>query len=165
MSGRTIAIVIVGLSLLVAAAAAANAPGRAVVDDWYDNGKLDGSWSCDRLLDGLTSLSEDRRPGYFSMRDDIERQLRARCAAWKGTASELETTPSEASIQFSSGRTAVFESNTTREASLTEFNSADADLETTDYPVPWDIVITGLLAGGLTILIGAVLASQRRLRP
>ena len=62
-------------------------------------------------------------------------------------------------------RTAVFESDTTREASLTEFSSADAEMETTDYPVPWDIVITGLLAGGLTVLIGAVLASQRRLRP
>jgi len=155
----------VGLSLFVAAAPAGNAPGAAVVDDWYDNRKLDRSWRCDRLLDGLTSLSENRRPGYFSMRDDIERQLRARCAAWKGAASERGATPSVTSYQFSSGGRAFFESDTAREAPLTEFNSADAVTESGDYAVPWDVVITGLLAGALPVLMGAVLASQRRLRP
>lgn len=142
--GQPIAIVVAGLSLFVATAAAGNAPGRAVVADWYDNGKLDRSWSCDRLLDGLTSLSENSRPRYLSMRQDIERQLRTRCAAWKGGASEFKTTPWEAT---------------------TEFNSGHAEAEIINYRVPWKLVLTGLLAGGLTVLIGAVLASQRRLRP
>jgi hypothetical protein len=152
----TIAIV---LSVCVASASAARSCGRAVIADWADNGELDRSWSCECVLDGLASLAVDARPVSFSMRD-IERHVRGRCVSWQVPLSELGLTrEAEPMADATPSEVELFE------PTLTEFSSAATDTEVTDYPVPWDIVIGGMAAGGLVVLIGAAAVRQRRLRP
>jgi len=147
---------------LVGAAAAANQGGREVLADWNDNQTLDRSWSCEFLLDGLAWLPADRRPEDLPMRDDIERQLRVQCADWKG-ATKVESTSGARPTQFSSAGRAVFESDTMRSATPAEFNPAYNDTGT-EYPVPWEIVIAGIVSGGLVVLIGASAARHWRMR-
>ena len=61
------ALILAGIALAVSAfvgtAVAARACERAVIDDWYDNGALDRSWSC-RCVDYAIALLPDRQPPY-----------------------------------------------------------------------------------------------------
>jgi hypothetical protein len=97
--------------------------------------------SCDGLIDGLTSIAENRRPGYVSMRADIERQL----------ADTVRSLDGGRRSGFSSD--SGFDSDNRSEASSTNLNSADGDPPITIYRVPWDLVLTSVLAGGLTVLL------------
>ncbi len=50
-------------------------------------------------------------------------------------------------------------------ASLTEFPSDESGTGDRSYPVPWAIVIAGIVSGGLVVLVGAAAVHQWRLRP
>jgi hypothetical protein len=159
-----IAVLAVVASLVTATTAPAQSCGREALDDSYDNGTIDRSWSCKCLLDGLTLPPEDGRTGYVSVRDEIERHVRAECTGWPVPVSDsgLETTFTE------SARTpeATFtESATTVEATFTEFHPAASETGDSIYSVPWAIVIAGIVSGGLVVLIGAAAVRQWRLRP
>jgi hypothetical protein len=66
-------------ALLVSAAPAAAAPscGRQVIDDWYDDGRVDGTYALHCYDDAIEALPRDVRD-YSSAKEDIERALQAR---------------------------------------------------------------------------------------
>ena len=138
-----IAVLAVVALFVTATTAPAQSCGRETLSDSYDNGRIDLSWGCECLLDGLTLLAEDSRPEYFSMTREIERHVRAECTGWLVPVDE-----SELMLQ----------------ATVTEFHRADSGAGHGIYSVPWEIVIAGIVAGGLVVLIGAAAVRQWRLR-
>ena len=58
-------------------AGAASSCGRAVIDDWYDNGRVDGTYALHCYDDAINTLPRDVRD-YSSAKDDIQRALQAR---------------------------------------------------------------------------------------
>jgi hypothetical protein len=155
------------VSLATATTAPAQPCGRGALDDLHDNGKLDHSWRCKCMLDGLVLVPEDSRSERVSMRDEVERHLRAQCTGWSGRVYEgepaVETrTAVEAPTAYPPPPVG---SVTPLRASLNEFPSDDGDTGDRTYPVPWAIVIAGIVSGGLVILLGAAAVRQWRLRP
>jgi hypothetical protein len=65
------------LLVLAAPAAAAKSCGRAVIDDWYDDGRVDGTYALHCYDDAIDSLPRDVRD-YSSAKEDIQRALQAR---------------------------------------------------------------------------------------
>jgi len=67
------------VSLLVATAPAAAAAscGRQVIDDWYDDGRVDGTYELHCYDDAIEILPPDVRD-YSSAKEDIERALQAK---------------------------------------------------------------------------------------
>jgi hypothetical protein len=74
-------LVVVAAFLAVLAAAspagAAESCGRQVIDDWYDNGRVDGTYALHCYDDAIEILPRDVRD-YSSAKDDIQRALQAR---------------------------------------------------------------------------------------
>ena len=68
------------VSLLVATAPAASAApscGRQVVDDWWHDGRIDGTYADHCYDDAIESLPRDVRD-YSSAQEDITRALQAK---------------------------------------------------------------------------------------
>jgi hypothetical protein len=65
------------LLVLVSPATAAKSCGRAVIDDWYDDGRVDGTYALHCYDDAIDSLPRDVRD-YSSAKEDIQRALQAR---------------------------------------------------------------------------------------
>jgi hypothetical protein len=65
------------LLVLAAPAAAAQSCGRAVIDDWYDDGRVDGTYALHCYNDAIDALPRDVRD-YSSAKEDIQRALQAR---------------------------------------------------------------------------------------
>ena len=94
----------------------------------------------------------------MSMLDELDGRLRAECTAWPVPVNERELPVGGA------GPTAS-ESEMTLSAPLIEFQPADA-ASGEIYSVPWEIVVAGIVSGGLVVLIGAAAVRQwRLLRP
>ena len=66
-------------AVLLAAAPASAAPscGRQVIDDWYDNGRVDRTYPLHCYDDAIEALPPDVRD-YSSAKEDIQRALQAR---------------------------------------------------------------------------------------
>jgi hypothetical protein len=62
---------------LAAPAAAAPSCGRQVIDDWYDDGRVDRTYDLHCYDDAIDALPPDVRQ-YSSAQEDIERALQAR---------------------------------------------------------------------------------------
>ncbi len=58
-------------------AAAATSCGKKVIDDWYDNGRVDGTYARHCYADAIDALQPDVRD-YSSAKEDIERALQNR---------------------------------------------------------------------------------------
>jgi len=58
-------------------ATAATACGKKVINDWYDNGRVDGSYALHCYDDAIDALPRDVRD-YSSAKEDITRALQAR---------------------------------------------------------------------------------------
>ena len=128
-----------------------------MIDDLYDNGELDLSWNCERLLDALNALSESSRPRYLSMLDELDGRLRAECTAWPVPVNnEPELTVGSTSVAPAS------EYEATPYRPRAEFKPADSGSEEI-YSVPWEIVVAGVVSGGLVVLIGAAAVREWRL--
>ena len=72
-------------AVLLAAAPASAAPscGRQVIDDWYDDGRVDRTYPLHCYDDAIDTLPRDVRD-YSSAKDDIQRALQARKrGAWR----------------------------------------------------------------------------------
>ncbi len=155
-------LVIAGLAaLLVAGAAMSSRPcGRDVMADLSDNGRIDRSWNCKCLLDGLIRAPELTESVSLSMREELEKKLRAQCVGWRLAPEQFELTAS--SPELVSG-----DADATLEAALTEFNAVEIQAAATaadgGYSVPWEIVVVGVLSGCLAVLIGAAAVRRWRL--
>ena len=82
------------LLVLVAAgpAAAATPCGKKVIDDWYDNGRVDGSYPLHCYDDAIDALPRDVRD-YSSAKDDISRALQARMNGREAPPATNDPTP------------------------------------------------------------------------
>jgi hypothetical protein len=65
------------LLAIASPAAAAQSCGRKVIDDWYDDGRVDGTYPLHCFDDAIEALPRDVRD-YSSAKEDILRALQAR---------------------------------------------------------------------------------------
>jgi hypothetical protein len=77
-------------------AGAANSCGRAVIDDWYDNGRVDGTYALHCYDDAIDTLPRDVRD-YSSAKDDIQRALQARKRGEAAPPATSDPTPGDGS--------------------------------------------------------------------
>ena len=71
---------------------AAASCGKKVIDDWYDNGRVDGSYPLHCYDDAIDALPRDVRD-YSSAKDDIERALQARMNGQGAPPATSDPTP------------------------------------------------------------------------
>jgi hypothetical protein len=82
------------LALLVVAAPAGAAPscGRQVIDDWYDDGRVDRTYELHCYDDAIEALPEDVKT-YSSAKEDIQRALQARMRNEPSPPASTDPTP------------------------------------------------------------------------
>jgi hypothetical protein len=81
-------------TLLLTAGPAAAAPscGRQVIDDWYDDGRVDGTYALHCYDDAIEALPRDVRD-YSSAKEDIERALQARLRGQPAPPASIDPSP------------------------------------------------------------------------
>jgi hypothetical protein len=77
LRGLVLAAALAALLVVAAPAVAAKSCARAVIDDWYDDGRVDGTYALHCYDDAIDSLPRDVRD-YSSAKEDIQRALQAR---------------------------------------------------------------------------------------
>ncbi len=79
---------------LGAAGQAAAAPGCAknVIDDWYDDGRVDGTYPAHCYDDAIDALPRDVRD-YSSAKEDIQRALQAMLSGGKPPPARIDPSP------------------------------------------------------------------------
>ena len=75
-------------------AGAAKSCGRAVIDDWYDNGRVDGTYALHCYDDAIEILPRDVRD-YSSAKDDIQRALQNRKRGEPAPPATSDPTPGD----------------------------------------------------------------------
>jgi hypothetical protein len=76
VSGLLVLAALVSLLAFAGPAAAAQSCGRQVIDDWYDNGRVDGTYPIHCYDDAIEALPRDVRD-YSSAKEDIQRAMTA----------------------------------------------------------------------------------------
>jgi len=86
------------VALLIAAtpAAAAESCGRQVIDDWYDDGRVDGTYALHCYDDAIEILPRDVRD-YSSAKEDIERALQAKLRGEPAPPATTDPSPDDES--------------------------------------------------------------------
>ncbi len=74
-------------------AGAAKSCGRAVIDDWYDDGRVDGTYALHCYDDAIEILPRDVRD-YSSAKEDIQRALQAAKRGDAAPPARTDPTPS-----------------------------------------------------------------------
>ena len=88
------AALVLALAAIGPAAAAAKPCGLKVIDDWYDNGRVDGSYPLHCYDDAIDELPRDVLD-YGSAKEDITRALQARMNGQAPPPSAGDPTPSD----------------------------------------------------------------------
>ena len=91
---RALALVSAFVALLAVAgpASAAKSCGRAVIDDWYEDGRVDGTYALHCYDDAIENLPRDVRD-YSSAKEDIQRALQARKRGESAPPAQTDPTP------------------------------------------------------------------------
>lgn len=126
------------LSVFAGFAVAAQPCGKAVIDDWYDNGTFDRAWDCECLREAIDRLS-DHSPPYSSVRNDFQRQLELRGCEGSGQAEVTATLDTR-----------------------TRSPGSDVNIVVSDDPPTWAFVVAGALALGLAALAVWILSRRQR---
>ena len=84
------------LLVLAAPAAAAKSCGRQVIDDWYEDGRVDGTYALHCYDDAIDSLPRDVRD-YSSAKEEIQRALQSRKRGKPAPPAKTDPTPGETS--------------------------------------------------------------------
>jgi hypothetical protein len=84
------------VSMLIAAAPATAAAscGRQVIDDWYDDGRIDGTYELHCYDDAIEILPRDVRD-YSSAKEDIQRALQAKLRGQPAPPATTDPTPDD----------------------------------------------------------------------
>jgi cobalamin biosynthesis Mg chelatase CobN len=85
-------------------AAAAKSCGRAVIDDWYEDGRVDGTYALHCYDDAIENLPRDVRD-YSSAKEDIQRALQARKRGDDAPPAQTDPTPGDDGSSSSGGGT------------------------------------------------------------
>lgn len=72
----TVVLALAAVALSVAGPAAAASCGKRVIDDWYADGRVDGTYALHCYDDAIEALPRDVRD-YSSAKEDIERAMQA----------------------------------------------------------------------------------------
>ena len=165
--GCTAVVGLFALSLFVDVAAAANPSAQGLIDDAYDNGRIDSTWNCDATLDALALLPQQRRPGYFAALAGVEQHLRVRCAGRRNAPAEPALYSAVDTPSYTQPTSPVLDEATYDSVGATlalPEQSAEVGVGDSDDLLPWDIVIIGIVAGVLVVFGGAAALGQFRLR-
>jgi cobalamin biosynthesis Mg chelatase CobN len=92
----TLAAALAALLVLAAPATAAKACGRAVIDDWYEDGRVDGTYALHCYDEAIDALPRDVRD-YSSAKEDIQRALQARKRGEDAPPATTDPTPGASS--------------------------------------------------------------------
>jgi len=84
----------VTMLIATAPASAAASCGRQVIDDWYDDGRIDGTYELHCYDDAIEILPRDVRD-YSSAKDDIQRALQAKLRGEPAPAATTDPTPAD----------------------------------------------------------------------
>jgi hypothetical protein len=84
---------LVAVLLVAAPASAAPSCARQVIDDWYDNGRVDRTYALHCYDDAIEALPPDVRD-YSSAKEDIQRALQARMRNEPSPPSTKDPSPS-----------------------------------------------------------------------
>ena len=76
------------------AASAAPSCGRQVIDDWYDDGRIDGTYALHCYDDAIEILPRDVRD-YSSAKEDIQRALQAKLRGDDPPAATTDPSPQD----------------------------------------------------------------------
>ena len=79
---------------VAAPAAAAKSCGRQVIDDWYDNGRVAGTYALHCYDDAIDNLPRDVRD-YSSAKEDIQRALTNRKRGEPAPPARTDPTPDD----------------------------------------------------------------------
>jgi len=79
---------------VAAPAGAAKSCGRAVIDDWYEDGRVDGTYALHCYDDAVENLPRDVRD-YSSAKEDIQRALQARKRGEDAPPASTDPTPGD----------------------------------------------------------------------
>ena len=90
------------LLIVAAPAGAAQSCGRAVIDDWYDDGRVDGTYALHCYDDAIEILPRDVRD-YSSAKEDIQRALQNRKRGEPAPPATTDPTPGDDGGSGSSG--------------------------------------------------------------
>jgi hypothetical protein len=85
------------VSVLIAAvptASAAPSCGRQVIDDWYDDGRIDGTYDYHCYDDAIEILPRDVRD-YSSAKEDIQRALQRKLRGVKEPPARIDPSPED----------------------------------------------------------------------
>ena len=84
------------VSILIATApgSAAASCGRQVIDDWYDDGRIDGTYELHCYDDAIEALPRDVRD-YSSAKEDIQRALQAKLRGQPAPPATTDPTPTD----------------------------------------------------------------------
>jgi cobalamin biosynthesis Mg chelatase CobN len=82
------------LLVVAAPAGAAQSCGRAVIDDWYDDGRVDGTYALHCYDDAIEILPRDVRD-YSSAKEDIQRALQNRKRGEPAPPATTDPTPGD----------------------------------------------------------------------
>jgi hypothetical protein len=85
----------VSMLVVTAPAGAAQSCGRQVIDDWYDDGRVDGTYALHCYDDAIEILPRDVRD-YSSAKEDIERALQAKLRNEPAPAARTDPSPDDA---------------------------------------------------------------------
>jgi hypothetical protein len=137
------------VAVLVVAAPAAAAPScaRQVIDDWYDDGRVDRTYPLHCYDDAIDALPPDVRD-YSSAKEDIQRALQARMR--NEPAPAATTDPSPGTTTTPKNQTTTDVSNPKNENPPEASGQVDSD-SASSVPIPL-LVLAGLalllIAGG-----------------
>lgn len=85
---------LLALLALAGPAAAAKSCGRQVIDDWYDDGRVDGTYELHCYDDAIEALPRDVRD-YSSAKDDITRAMQNRMRGEPSPPATADPSPSD----------------------------------------------------------------------
>jgi hypothetical protein len=94
LSALLLVVALVALLAVASPAAAAKSCGRAVIDDWYDDGRVDGTYALHCYDDAIEILPRDVRD-YSSAKEDIQRALTNRKRGEPAPPARTDPTPSD----------------------------------------------------------------------
>ena len=161
--GAALLCVVLGLAAAGPAAAAATPCGKKVIDDWYDNGRVDGSYPLRCYDDAIDAFPRDVRD-YSSAKDDITRALQARMNGREAPPATTDPSP-EAGVGTPDdfdGDGIPNEKDPTPGEPLREAGPGDVDTAAADsVPVPL-LVLAGLAL--LLVAAGSIGYGVRRLQ-
>ena len=153
---RVLVVVAAFLTLLAVAspAGAAESCGRQVIDDWYDNGRVDGTYALHCYDDAIEILPRDVRD-YSSAKDDIQRALQNRKRGEPAPPATADPTPGAVPPTDTTGTDST-ETDTT--GALPSDGSDDPPTETTavspvDPESASSVPIPLLILAGLALLL------------